>query len=151
MQLHETDREEQEFVGVRENVKRDEIGLFFDRALPQIFSFLGGAGLEPTGPPLGVYYSVTDDGFDMAAAVPVGKPIEGSGAVISGTLPGGRAVTQDHYGQYDGLSASWDLFNRRVDEAGLHRRFPSWEEYVIGPPDEADVSRWKTVLVQPIV
>ena len=151
MDLQETELTAREFVGVREFANRDAIGQLFERALPQIFGYLGGAGIQPAGPPLGVYYSVTEDGFEMAVAVPVSEPIPEGGPLSAGKLPGGRAVTSTYEGHYEGLSAAWTEFNQAVDDAGHERRSPSWEDYVIGPPDEEDPSRWKTVLVQPIV
>lgn len=139
--------EPRSIVGVWDTV--DDPGPLFERAMPLLSAHVEARRLQVDGPPLGIYYRVSEGSFEMAVAMPVASA-EGAGEVEVGRLPGGRALATDYFGPYDGLSAAWDRFTDVLGDAGYAIRAEGWEEYHSGPESGDDPSHWLTRLVQPV-
>jgi effector-binding domain-containing protein len=147
--VRDLELEERRIFGVREIVA--DPGELFARALPRIFGALTEAGVPPAGAPLGIYYSVDEEAFDMAVAVPVDASVDAGDGLFNGHLPGGRALAYDHHGSYDTLTSGWQAFMALVEEAGHAIRAEAWEDYHTGGPDSGmPPEEWITTLVAPI-
>jgi RNA polymerase sigma-70 factor, ECF subfamily len=139
-----------------------------DRTFPQLFAWLGQHGIEPAGPPFIRFLEVDDTGepleIEVAAPVAAGAP-EGDSQVRAGTLPAGRYVTALHTGPYrsedvpdlgDAQAAlrTWteqqDIVTSRPSERGSSLA-ACVEHYRIGPPMEADWTKWETELAYLVV
>jgi effector-binding domain-containing protein len=87
--------------------------------------------------------------MDVEAGFTVAGPIQASGRVTPGQLPGGEAATTLHVGPYEGLAAateavrSWIAANRREAAGG------PWEVYV-DDPEEVPASELKTEVYVPL-
>ena len=133
------------------------LGSVADR-IPELFGWLGAAGIEPDGPPF-FRYHVIDMARQMVVevGVPVRVPVAmPSGEVSAGTLPAGRYAVMTHTGAPDtladatsvlldwaaGHALSWDM---TPGDDGEH-----WgcriESYLTDPAQEPDMSKWQTQL-----
>jgi effector-binding domain-containing protein len=138
----------------------DGVPAFVDRAFPELFSWLGGHGVEPGGPPFIRYREIDTDGepLELEVGVSVSDGTEGDERVRPGTLPAGRYLTLMHVGPYRSKTAP--------DLAAARERLTTWaaregivysretdrgsalpcclERYLVGPPAEPDFSKWQT-------
>ncbi len=138
----------------------DGVPAFVDRAFPELFAWLGEHGVEPLGPPFIRFRELDQAGepleLEVCAAVEGGA--EGDGRVLSGALPAGRYLTLMHIGPYRSetlpdLAATrarliaWAaehgvVYSRETDRGST---LPCClERYLVGPPAEADFTRWET-------
>lgn len=162
------ERGEQPYLGIRCELTNG-IRAAVDQAFPQLFGWLGEQGLAPSGPPFIRYHELDTAGDPLVieVAVPVGErtdPFEAA-PVRSDVLPAGRYVTLLHVGPYTHESVP-DLTNAQaalrtwIEEEGIVTSRPSErgsslpccvEHYRIGPPIEADWTKWETELAYLIV
>lgn len=150
MEVKFEDIEPRTVIGVRRKVAKNEIGDFFGEILPKSAGFAVENGMQMSGMPMGIYYSVTDTEFDMAAGVPVEKVTATSEEIQEIELPGGRTAQTVHHGHYDGLTDSWAELTAQVEKAGERVRMPCWEQYLDDPGDMSDPSKLRTLLVEPL-
>ena len=140
------------YVSLPGTVTMQTIGKIADR-LPEVFGWLGARGIEPAGAPF-FRYNVIDMAADLEleVGVPVGAPVEVSGELIAGTLPGGRYVTVTHHGHPDGLhDATAALLGWAADQGLVWDRSGNrWgcrlEVYLTDPASQPDMSKWETEL-----
>ncbi|MEZ6016881.1 MAG: GyrI-like domain-containing protein [Planctomycetota bacterium] len=137
-------------VTVRTEVAPAEISRTLAALLPEVVRYVGEVGGEVAGPPFTRYHGEKDGKLDLEVGVPVRKGVEGRGRIQASTLPGGRAVTGDHVGEYHRLTethaklAAWLAEHGEVASGGV------WEVYWTDPGLEPDRSKWRTQLVQPL-
>jgi RNA polymerase sigma-70 factor, ECF subfamily len=162
-------RHEQPYLGIRSEVPAGRIRAVVDRAFPQLFRWLGERGIQPSGPPFIRYYEVDEAGepreIESAAPVADRGAAPDEGPVRAGVLPAGRYVTVLHVGPYthdsepdltdaraalkDWTEANEIVCSRPSDRGEL---LPCYaEHYRIGPPMEADWTKWENELVYLIV
>jgi effector-binding domain-containing protein len=151
-----TQRAAQPYVGISGWVTMATIGSVAHR-IPEIFGWLGGRGVAPTGPPFFRYHVVDmERELQVEVGIPVAAAIEDDGEIRAGTLPAGRFAVMTHTGAPNTLAAptaqllewgqaqgvEWD---RSQTDAGEH-----WgcrlEFYLTDPADEPDLSQWQTQL-----
>jgi effector-binding domain-containing protein len=160
-------RDELPYLAIRSEVTNG-IPAVVDRTFPQLFAWLGQNGVEPAGPPFIRYLEVAQDGepleIEVAAPVAIGAP-EGDSQVRAGTLPAGSYVTALHTGPYRSeqvpdLGDAQAALRAWIDEEGIVASRPSErgsslpcavEHYRIGPPMEADWTKWETELAYLVV
>jgi effector-binding domain-containing protein len=160
-------REALPYLAIRSEVTNG-IQTVVDRSFPQLFAWLGEHGVEPAGPPFIRYLEVDHDGepLEIEVAAPIaGSAPEGDGQVRADTLPAGRYVTALHTGPYrsddvpdlrDAQAAlrSWieqqGITTGRPSERG-HSLAACVEHYRVGPPIEADWTKWETELAYLVV
>jgi effector-binding domain-containing protein len=141
---------EQHTATVRVTCKPDEISRTLAGILPEVMRYLGEAGATAAGPPFSRYHSLEGGQIDLEAGLPVTQPIKGSGRIKASTLPGGRAATGDHIGEYHrlgethGLLAPWLASKAEAAQGG------PWEVYWTDPGVEPDPRKWRTQIVQPL-
>jgi DNA gyrase inhibitor GyrI len=138
-----------------------------DRSFPQLFAWLGRHGIEPAGPPFIRYLEVDNRGepLEIEVAAPVAAGTQGDETVRAGILPAGRYATLLHTGPYrhddvpdlgDAQAAlrTWTeqqgIVTSRASERGSSLA-ACVEHYRIGPPMEADWTKWETELAYLVV
>jgi effector-binding domain-containing protein len=162
------DRDARPYLAIRSEVTNG-IRAAVDSSFPQLFSWLGGHGIEPAGPPFIRYLEVDAAGEPLE--IEVAAPISGDSepatddTVRAGVLPAGRYVTLMHVGPYTHESVT-DLGDAQaalkgwIEAQGIVCSRPSErgsslpccvEHYRIGPPTEKDWTKWETELAYLVV
>jgi effector-binding domain-containing protein len=126
------------------------IGEAFREVLPEVASYLEGAGASPAGAPLARFFDYTEDEADFEAGFPLSEAVSGEGRIAAGELPGGLAAVTTHVGPYEGLQDTHAAMGEWVLAHGHDPSGPVWEIYLTGPVDEEDPSRWRTEVVWPL-
>lgn len=158
------ERSAQPYVAIRAHVTTEaEFRRAADTGFPELFGWLGRRGVEPAGPPFIRYlrFDPAGEPADIELAVPVTAEASADGRVRADVLPPGRWLTLLHVGPYThatepdlraahaALEAWMDEHGIAVDradtDAGSAVRGCT-EQYLTGPADEADHSRWETEL-----
>jgi effector-binding domain-containing protein len=110
-------------------------------AFKKVNQYLDGAGLKASGPPMTIYTSTDDTGFDFKAAVPLAeppKPPPGKEIAV-GQSPDGKVLKFVHRGSYDEMNQTYEAITNYLDEKGLDAKDLLIEEYltdlVTSPPD----------------
>ena len=141
---------EQHVATIRVTCKSDEISRTLAGILPEVMRYLGETGATAAGPPFSRYHSIEGEEIDLEAGIPVTKPIVGSGRIKASTLPGGRAATGDHIGEYHRLSETHALLEQWLASKGETAQGGPWEVYWTDPGVEPDPRKWRTQIVQPL-
>ena len=136
--------EEHRTAVVRDLVPHDGIAEFLGRAFGAVMGAVAAGRRHVVGPPFARYRPVPDSGWDIEAGFPVDSSVEGPG-VVSGHLPGGRAVQVVHRGSYDSVEATWRRAEAWMAERGYSMSDAPWESYL----DEPDVPEPRTLIVMP--
>ena len=148
------DRAARRYVGIKATVTIP-FGPTLDRLFPEIFGWVGGHGLTPSGAPFVRYHDTSDmvNGIDIEVGVPVEGAAAGDERVSASEIPAGRYLVAVHTGRYDGLQEStrafldWGKRNGVVwaqDAAG--RWLGRVETYLTNPAEQPDEARWETEL-----
>jgi effector-binding domain-containing protein len=97
--------------------------------------FLDKAGLKPDGPPMTIYTSTDDTGFQFQAAVPIAEAPKDppKGDIAVGATPAGRAFKFVHRGSYDSMDTTYEAITNFLDEKGIDAKELFVEEYVTDP------------------
>lgn len=105
----------------------------------KIYAFLEKEKIAPAGPPMTIYTSTDENGFDFRAAVPVAAPLanlpEGMAAAKS---PSGKALKYVHRGTYDSLDGTYERITNQLDDKGLEARDVFVESYLTDPRTTPD-------------
>lgn len=117
---------------VRARERMDDLAQLYDRAFPALAEVLGQQGLEH-GAPFGMYGPVDDGVVDIEIGFTTSAPVEPSGDVVPGQLPGGEYATMTHVGPYDGLGASWEALGQWIKEQGRTSGQTVFEVYTDDP------------------
>jgi effector-binding domain-containing protein len=149
-------RTEQAYVALRARVPMSGIAAFAVRT-GEVFSWLGGRGLTPAGPPF-LKFNVIDMAreLEIENGVPVAAPVNGDDLVMAGVLPAGRYATVTHTGHPSELvevtgalldwaakqGLTWDVSPSEDGERWVARL----EFYLTDPAEEPDMSKWQTQL-----
>ena len=110
-----------------------EIGATLADILPRVFLAIAEQGAEPAGMPFMRYFSMDGHSMRAAAGMPVSAPLAGSGDIEPHILPGGRALTATHLGDYEGVGMAWQQVWNRAKELGAEVRFGGWDVYANDP------------------
>lgn len=145
-----TDLAEQPTAFVREDVPMTDMTAFFSRVFPAVMAVLQEQGVAPAGPPFALYFGMPTDTVDVAAGFPVAGPIEPSGDVQPGTLPGGRTYQAVHVGPYDTLESTYQDVVARIAADGAAPADIMWEQYLSDPENEPDPAAWRTLVCWPV-
>ena len=138
----------------------DGVPAFADRAFPELFGWLREHDVDPAGPPFIRFRKLDKDGepLELEVGVHVDGEAQGDDRVRADSLPAGRYLTLLHVGPYRSETAP-DLAAARARLVGWATRegivysretdrgstLPCCvERYLIGPPVEADFTRWET-------
>ena len=104
-----------------------------------ITGFLGSRKLQASGPPLTIYTSVNDSGFQYQAGVPVADaPANLPRGMTAGQSPAGKAFKFVHRGSYDSMDMLYETIVNFLDEKRVERQGLFVEEYVTDPTTTAE-------------
>jgi effector-binding domain-containing protein len=125
---------------------------FYDGAFTAIGTVMQREHLRPVGPAFALYRSSPGDAFDLEVGFAVDhelgerKTAAAGVAVEASELPGVRAATVSHIGDYAGLPQAWEGLHQWVKENGHTAGLPFWEVYVTEPTPEMDPAKLRTDL-----
>lgn len=145
--IQTVDRPAMLYLGKREVVKWADMKEFFDTNLGSGFAAIGKAGVEPAGPPSGVYFEWDEETqtADMIAGVPV--PTDAKGKLKGMELyesPASKALMVEYRGGYSGMGSAHEAMDAHMKDNGLEFNENVIEEYITDPGSEPDSTKWVT-------
>ena len=145
-----TDRPAMLYIGKREVVKWDDMKDFFGKNFGTGMGAAGKAGVQPAGPPSGVYFDWNEKEMtaDMIAGIPVAADAK---AKLKGMdlyeAPASKALVIDYYGGYSGTGAAHEAMDAYMKANNLTMNTNAIEEYVTDPGSEPDSAKWLTKVI----
>jgi len=147
-------RAAQHYAAIPVTVAMDGLSAAVDSGLPELFVWLAGQGIAPSGPPFIRYLVIAMAGeMQIELGVPVAAPVTASGRVQPGSFPEGKYLVLRHTGRYDGLVASNAALQQwaREHQVGLDTwdtaEGSAWrsraEHYLTNPAAEPDPAKWE--------
>lgn len=137
------------YVGVRKMIAFPDIPVFFGANLPLAMGKIQEAGLQPAGPPSGLFWKYDEAAHmtDMAAVVPVSADHKFGDGLSVFPVAAGNALVIDYYGVYDSTGKAHYAMDAYMAEKKLRTIPPVIEEYVTDPGAEPDTSKWLTRVI----
>jgi effector-binding domain-containing protein len=100
-----------------------------------LYGYLDHEKIKPTGPPMTIYTSTDDTGFEFTAAVPIeaapANPPKGD--IEIGQSPSGKMLKFVHRGSYDAMDSTYEAITNYLDSKSLEAADSFIEEYVTDP------------------
>ena len=134
---------------VRQQVKWNDLLSFFEEHLPIVYQEAQNANASP-GTATGLIYEwdQKNQQADIAAAVPVVAGAMINSPLVQATnIPASKAVFVNYSGAYDNLPDAYNSIRQYLSENKLKEKVPSMEQYISGPANEKDTSKWLTKIV----
>jgi effector-binding domain-containing protein len=134
---------------VRQQVKWNDLQSFFSEHFPIVYQEVQNANASP-GTASGLIYAWDEKNqqTDIAAAVPVAAgTVINNPIVLSTNIPASKAVFVDYHGAYDKIADAYNSIRQYLSENKLKEKIPSIEQYITGPVNEKDSSKWLTKIV----
>ena len=135
---------------VRATIAVSDLPSFFGRAFGAVAAAAAGQGLQLLGEPFAFYPGAPTDVVEVAVGFPVSSAVEPADDVVPMELPGGRAATTIHVGQYDSMDKTYAAMHTWMAGRGLTPADHMWEVYLSDPSTEPDPSTWRTQIVWPV-
>jgi effector-binding domain-containing protein len=146
-EIKQKEMPERSFVLSRQEVAMSNIQQFYATNLGGLFNKVQASGVEMKGMPCGLFFRWEKNGIvDMAAAIPVSKPISIDGAA-SLNMPERNTIQIDYYGEYSGTSAAHAAIDDYMKDKGYFMDPPVIEEYITDPTTEKDPNKWLTRII----
>lgn len=132
--IEKSESKDMYYLGVKGEVKLEDIAAFYQKNLPAIFGAATQAGAEIEGMPSGIYFSWDEASAitEMMAAVRLKSPMKIDGFETI-TVPSGNILTTDYYGSYDKLADVHNAFDAYISEHNYEQISVVIEEYVSDP------------------
>ncbi len=140
----------QPVASIQVTIKTPELSAQLAILLPEVMSCLTAQGAAMAGPPFSRFLRVDGDTIDLEAGIPVKDKIKSSGRVLASELPGGRAVSTWHVGDYSRLTECHAALREWLKSHDFRQRGGFWEIYWTDPGIEPDPARWRTQILWPI-
>lgn len=104
-------------------------------SLKKVYDFLEKEKITPSGPPMTIYTSTDDKGFEFDAAVPVAAAPSNppSGDIKVGKSPSGKVLKYAHRGSYDEMDSTYEAITNQLDDKGLEAKDVFVEVYRTDP------------------
>jgi len=137
------------FALIRQTVKWEDIPGFLDQHIAILREETSQQNVT-SGAPTGLFYDWDEKNrqADLAAAVPVPAGTEFNHAIIRfEQVPANKAVYVTVSGDHTKLPDAHRSVRQYLENKKWRQKLPFLEQYVSGPPQEADTSRWITKLV----
>lgn len=135
------------YAGIRQVVPVADISKFFTENFPKALEEAAKSGAKMNGHPSGFYWTYDSIQTDMAAAVPIDKPIKAGNGVQPYSIGGQRALVIDYYGGYDKLGEAHGAMEDCMFDMKVRQIPPVIEEYITDPGTEPDTTRWLTKII----
>ncbi|MCC6282722.1 MAG: SRPBCC family protein [Saprospiraceae bacterium] len=135
------------YVGVRAQTDTAQIPEFYATNLPKALEAVTKAGLQPGGPPSGLFWTWQNGMSDMAAAVPTAEVKKYADDIESFPVGGGLALVINYFGPYAGTGEAHLALDDYMLEKNLVNIPPVIEAYVTDPATEPDTAKWLTKVI----
>lgn len=122
---------------IKSTVAPDQISERLAESFGRVFEHIDKARGAQSGVPFMRYLDMSGDEFVIAAGMPLAEALDGEGDIEAHTLPGGRALTTLHLGDYAGVGAAWDEVWERAESLGVTHRSGGWDVYTNDPTEVA--------------
>lgn len=137
------------FVMVRQQVKWTDISVFFKEHLGLLHKETGRQQIA-AGAPAGLYFvwDEKNQQTDMGAAltVPAGSTVQGA-AFQTTDIPASKAIFVTYSGPYDRIADAHHQLDVYLANKKLQQKTPVIEQYISGPFNEKDSSKWITKIL----
>ena len=137
------------YITMRKVVSWSNMSAFFASSAPKLYAAVSANKIEP-GIFTGIYYTWDElnKQTDMAAAVSIPADANISNDSLQVVdLPASKAVYLDYYGAYDNLMKAYSIVDGYLTENKLKQKAPVIEQYLKGPSQETDTSKWLTRII----
>lgn len=134
------------FALIRQQVKWTDISSFFQSHVNILFEEAGRKQVK-AGTPAGLFFvwDEKNQQTDMAAAIPL--PADGilqNSIIRMEDIPASRAISVTYTGPYDRMAEAHNSLDKYLAEKKLQQKAPVIEQYISGPYNEKDSSKWIT-------
>jgi uncharacterized protein YndB with AHSA1/START domain/effector-binding domain-containing protein len=146
-----TDTPPQLAAAIHLTVPRNEIQSVMGPGLAEIMTAVAAQGLAPSGPWFTHHLSMDPASFDFEICVPVPKPVDRVGRVVSRELPAVRVAHTVYSGPYERLGHAWAEFDDWISANGHVSAADFYECYAVGPESGPDSAAWRTELRRPLL
>ncbi|MEM1318759.1 MAG: SRPBCC family protein [Bacteroidota bacterium] len=136
------------YISVRKTIPMRDVEGHFAYYFQQIYDNCKEQNIRNNGVPSGIFYDWNDANgtVNLAAAIPVKEARNLSTELQATTLPPGKAVMVDYYGDPSGISKAHLAAQQYMQSRGLNAVSPTLEEYYAKPDQQPDPAKWLTRL-----
>jgi effector-binding domain-containing protein len=137
------------FAMIRQQVKWSDLLSFFEEHLPIVYQEAQNTNAS-AGTASGLIYEwdQKNQQADIAAAVPLAAGTKIDNPIVQATnIPASKAVFVNYSGAYDKLPDAYNSIHQYLSDNKLKAKIPSIEQYISGPANEKDTSKWLTKIV----
>jgi effector-binding domain-containing protein len=137
------------YIGIRQIAPLSDINKVYAEQFPKAQAKVLGEKLSLAGGPSGLFwaYDTIAGTADMAAAIPVLEQKKIAGGMGVFTIGGHRALIIEHFGPHELTGEAHAAMEEYMAEKSLRYIAPVIEEYVTGPSQEPDTSKWMTKII----
>ena len=145
-------------LGVTDAIRWDDMGAWFEASFEELFAAVGARGIQPAGPPGGLFWPGYFEQHEGPVSVYVPLPAGADRAFDLGVadrahpmeIPATRCAVRQHAGPYDDLDITYGAVG--LDVADRHRAADGRvrEVYLIGPGSGAEQADYRTEVCWPI-
>jgi effector-binding domain-containing protein len=139
----------QSVASVRDTVPVGGLGQLFG----EVFGYLGQRGVNPVGPPVGIYHDqeFREEAVDAEVAVPVAGSVPEGERVKARELPGAEQMAcLVHEGSYETVGGTYGQLMKWIEANGYRVTGPCREVYLQGPESGGDPSTYVTEIQFPV-
>lgn len=105
------------------------------KAYGSIIDYLSARDEQPLGPAYIAYFNMDMENLSVEIGFPVEKEIEGSGEIVSSTIPAGKQASCFYKGPYAGMAPTYDELTKWVEEKGYEPAGIAYEFYYNSPQE----------------
>jgi effector-binding domain-containing protein len=141
----------QPIVSIRGRTSMAGLAAFAGEAYGELFGALGRQGVLPAGPPFIVHHDpeFKEEDIDLEVGVPVAQPVEATGRIAGGSMPGGSVAFTLHLGPYEGLGEAYRAVWTWAEEHRREFAGPPREIYLVGV-GQAEPEAYRTEVQFPL-
>lgn len=136
--------EPQPIASIRRKIKARQIPKLFPEFMKKIFGFLNENRIHPKGAPIAIFYDFKKGKGDVELGIPISKPINSEGEIISSFVPGGKAAYLLYTGHIRKISRAYDAMIDWIKKNGFQYTNIWWEVYLTDPYEVPDRNKWQT-------
>ena len=135
---------------VKETISFNDFDAFFGSAYGAIYEYLGKNGVQPMGNPSALYYTwdTINKQTEVAAAVPISDAVTIETKLetidVGEAAMGSNSISYTMVGNYDGSEAAHNALGAWIAKNNKTYTGPVIEEYIKGPSNESDPSKYVT-------
>lgn len=138
--------ESQPSVTILDSAMMNDLGTKMQLNFSEIDIFMKRARIQSSGNSFAMFYNWDENKpVKFQVGYPVSEEVKESGRVNYSLRPAGKALKGIYIGPYAfSAQAHYDI-DEYISEFGyMQSKMPIWEEYVIGPKDNIDSTKWET-------